>query len=91
MNSVSIILPVRNDENFISDCLSSVLNFEGLDNNNYEILVVDGNSTDKTREKLELLLINPLIITLMVTQQRCLNIWRPESLTFAPIFQNGKK
>jgi glycosyltransferase involved in cell wall biosynthesis len=51
MNSVSIIIPVHNEENFIFGCLQSVLNFEGLDTFESEILVVDGNSNDKTKEK----------------------------------------
>ncbi|MBA3749617.1 MAG: glycosyltransferase [Nitrosopumilus sp.] len=44
---VSIIIPARNEEKFIQMCLSSLLNQHY---NNYEIIIVDDNSTDKTLE-----------------------------------------
>jgi len=50
MNSVSIIIPTRNEEKYITKCLKSVLKFDGIDKIKYEILIVDGNSGDKTIE-----------------------------------------
>ena len=48
---ISIILPVRNEEKHIIKCLLSIVNQNLKDNNiSYEILVVDGMSTDKTQE-----------------------------------------
>src|SRR3989441_9749414 len=44
---VSIILPVRNQARTVSDCLSSLA---GVEYPNKEIIVVDGGSTDGTRE-----------------------------------------
>lgn len=47
---VSIIIPCRNEEKYIHKCLASVLEFErplGLD---FEVLVMDGRSTDRTVE-----------------------------------------
>ena len=44
---VSIILPVRNQASTVSDCVSSLV---GLEYPNKEIIVVDGGSTDGTRE-----------------------------------------
>ena len=44
---VSIILPVRNQAGTVSDCVSSLV---GLEYPNKEIVVVDGGSTDGTRE-----------------------------------------
>ena len=47
---VSIILPVRNQQQTVSECLVSLL---GLDYPLKEIIVVDGNSTDGTKEVLK--------------------------------------
>jgi glycosyltransferase involved in cell wall biosynthesis len=46
---VSIICPVYNEEKFITSCLNSMLE-QDFSKENLEILVVDGRSTDKTRE-----------------------------------------
>jgi succinoglycan biosynthesis protein ExoA len=44
---VSVVMPVRNEERFIDQCLSSVFS---LDAEGMEVLVVDGMSTDGTRQ-----------------------------------------
>ena len=44
---VSVILPVRNEGRNIRACLSSLIN---QTYKNYEIIVIDGNSTDNTRD-----------------------------------------
>lgn len=44
---VSIIIPVYNGEKTLEQCLTSILK---QDYENYEIVVVDNNSTDKTKE-----------------------------------------
>jgi len=46
---VSIIIPCRNEERFIKNCLDSLLN-QNYPKDKMEILVVDGMSNDKTRE-----------------------------------------
>jgi glycosyltransferase involved in cell wall biosynthesis len=46
---VSIVIPCRNEENYIVDCVSSLLS-NGYDQNLIEILVVDGKSTDNTAQ-----------------------------------------
>jgi len=48
---VSIILPCRNEQGYIQDCLESVLNQEPPQGG-FEVLVADGMSTDGTREYL---------------------------------------
>ncbi|MFH1657161.1 MAG: glycosyltransferase family 2 protein [bacterium] len=50
--SVSIIIPCRNEEGFIKECLDSILN-QDYPKDKIEILVVDGMSEDKTREILK--------------------------------------
>ena len=47
--SVSIIIPSRNEENFIGRCLDSII-VNDYPKDKLEILVVDGMSKDKTRE-----------------------------------------
>ncbi len=58
-SSISIIIPCRNEEKFISKCLDSILNndylrlhqdFGGQAKDKMEIFVVDGMSRDKTAE-----------------------------------------
>jgi len=48
---VTIIIPCLNEINFIDTCLTSVLNFE-LNSGSFEVIVVDGMSTDGTRNAL---------------------------------------
>lgn len=50
MTKVTIIIPTRNEERFIEKCIRSVLNFENINESDHEILVIDGRSSDKTRE-----------------------------------------
>jgi succinoglycan biosynthesis protein ExoA len=49
---VSIVLPCRNEQGYIQDCLESILKQE-LPEGGLEVLVADGMSTDGTREYLE--------------------------------------
>ena len=47
---VSIILPVRNQSSTLNDCLNSLVT---LDYSNRQIIVVEGSSTDGTKQILE--------------------------------------
>lgn len=49
MTLISVIIPARNEENFIAACLDSLL-MNDYPLNETEILVVDGMSTDRTLE-----------------------------------------
>ncbi len=46
--SVSVILPVRNEEKYIGRCLDSILD-QDYPKDKLEILAVDGMSEDRTR------------------------------------------
>ena len=46
---ISIIIPCRNEEKFIRECMDSIINND-FPNNRLEIMVVDGQSEDSTRE-----------------------------------------
>lgn len=48
----SIIIPVYNGEKTISECLSNIQNMD-FDKSGFEVIVVDNNSTDHTREILK--------------------------------------
>jgi len=50
---ISIIIPVRNEELFIENCIQSVLGFELPENILTEIIILDGMSNDKTVEILK--------------------------------------
>jgi GT2 family glycosyltransferase len=47
--NISVILAIRNEEEYICKCLDSLVE-QDFPNGNYEIIIVDGRSTDKTRE-----------------------------------------
>jgi glycosyltransferase involved in cell wall biosynthesis len=47
--TVSIVIPCRNEERVVAACLDSII-ADGYPLNRLEVLVVDGMSTDKTRE-----------------------------------------
>jgi glycosyltransferase involved in cell wall biosynthesis len=49
LTSVSIIIPSRNEEKFIEECLDSIEN-QDYPKESLEVLIVDGMSEDKTRE-----------------------------------------
>jgi glycosyltransferase involved in cell wall biosynthesis len=53
MNKITIIIPTKNEEKYIEKCLNSVLNFDTINEFWYEIFVIDGRSTDKTRAIVE--------------------------------------
>lgn len=46
---ISLLIPTYNEEHFIINCLDSLFN-QTMAPNKYEILVIDGSSTDKTHE-----------------------------------------
>lgn len=51
MSTVSIICPILNEERFIERCIQSVLQ-QDIPVNEWELLLVDGGSTDRTRERI---------------------------------------
>lgn len=54
MPLISFIVPAYNVANEIEECIKSIIKaFEKVDQNNYEIIVVNDGSTDNTLDKLE--------------------------------------
>jgi glycosyltransferase involved in cell wall biosynthesis len=51
--TISVLVPVRNQERFISRCLRSLL-AQTLPRNQFEVVVIDDNSSDRTSHILEL-------------------------------------
>ena len=49
---ISIVIPVRNEEEYIHKCIDSLIN-QNYPHEKYEIIVVDGMSTDNTRQILK--------------------------------------
>lgn len=49
MKQITIIIPAYNEEKYIANCLQSVYN-QDYPKDKMEVIVVDGNSTDKTAE-----------------------------------------
>ena len=47
---ISLLIPARNEEGFIGNCLRSLIN---QDHDNMEIIVLDDHSTDRTRAIIE--------------------------------------
>ena len=50
---ISVILTVRNEERFIKDCVDSILESELPEDVDFEVIVVDGLSTDTTNSIIE--------------------------------------
>jgi len=78
MNKITIIIPCRNEEKFVKNCIDSVLKFEDLEKYDYEILLLDGMSEDKTRSIIEQYIVNNIRIKLFdnpgIIQSTALNI-----------------
>ena len=68
--SVTVIVPVRNGEQTIQPLLESLQKLD-YDRNKVEVIVVDGNSTDKTRE-----IVKEYPVNLVVEKRNGLNIAR---------------
>ena len=55
MTKISIIIPFRNAEKYLKKCL---LNIEKQKYQDYEIILIDDGSTDRSKEMLETRIIN---------------------------------
>jgi glycosyltransferase involved in cell wall biosynthesis len=59
---VSILIPTLNEENFILDCINSVLEFDVPHGYEKEIIIIDGMSADNTRELILTNILNSSVI-----------------------------
>jgi glycosyltransferase involved in cell wall biosynthesis len=69
IKKVSIVIPCRNEEKYIVDCVRSLLT-NGYDPALLEILVVDGKSTDRTAELVEQLNKEYTQVRLLVNEKK---------------------
>ena len=78
-NTVSIILPIRNEEKYIKQCLDSILsqNYKFI-----ELFIVDGMSTDSTRE---------LLIPYLKKHQNIILLDNPQKITPVALNMGIKK
>ena len=68
--SVTVVVPVRNGAQTIQPLLESLQKLD-YDRNTVEVIVVDGNSTDKTRE-----IVKKYPVKLVVEEKKGLNLAR---------------
>lgn len=81
--TVSVIMPVRNEADYVARGLSAVL-VQDYPNDKLEVIVVDGDSDDGTREIIqEVLMSHPRGKAVAVTVSRNPRRWVPASLNLA--------
>ena len=78
MIQLSIIVPVYNVEPYIRPCFESIFN-QGLNENNYEVIIVNDGSTDKSME----------MIADMICQHDNITIINQENLSLSVARNNG--
>ena len=54
--SFSVLIPCLNEEKYIQAALSSIIQSANLTHESYEIIIIDGESTDKTISRIRPLL-----------------------------------
>ena len=64
MLKLSIIVPVYNVEPYIRPCIESIFN-QGLNENDYEVIIVNDGSTDKSMEMVTDIITQPIISRLL--------------------------
>lgn len=62
---ISVIMPIRNEEDFIESSLSAILN-QDYPHDKMEVLIADGMSTDRTRDVISHLVANQNIIPVII-------------------------
>jgi len=77
---VSVVVGIRNEEKFIEECIESLLNLD-YPRDSYEIIIVDGMSTDKTRD-----IVQKYPVKLLLNEQRML--LRQETLVWRMLGEN---
>lgn len=67
---ISIICPVYNEETYIEKCINSILSQTILKKNNIELFIIDGGSTDSTREIIKTYTERYTFITMLENPQK---------------------
>jgi glycosyltransferase involved in cell wall biosynthesis len=80
---MSVIVTVRNEEETIEDCILSLIN-QSLPHNFYEVVVVDGDSKDKTTELVQKMSLNsPVKISLIQQEGRGISCARNTGIKYS--------
>ena len=82
MRNLSIIVPVYNVEKYILSCLESIFR-QGLDEESFEVIIVNDGSNDRSLEIIQDLIINHLNITVVNQDNQGLSMARNNGLEVA--------
>ena len=82
MTKLSIIVPVFNVENYIRPCFESIFK-QGLDDNDYEIIIVNDGSTDNSMKMIDDLISQHKNITIINQENQGLSVARNNGITAA--------
>lgn len=82
MTKLSIIVPVYNVENYIRPCFESIFK-QGLDDNDYEIIIVNDGSTDNSMKMIEDIINQHKNITIINQENQGLSVARNNGIAKA--------
>ena len=82
MPKLSIIVPVYNVESYIRPCFESIFN-QGLDESDYEVIIVNDGSTDKSMKMIADIIRQHNNITIINQENQSLSVARNNGITAA--------
>ena len=82
MTKLSIIVPVFNVENYIRPCFESIFN-QGLNDNEYEVIIVNDGSTDRSMEMIKDIIEKHNNVTIINQENQGLSVARNNGIAAA--------